>query len=209
MALVVPKTDVQLTDGVVRLRAYTPDDAPALFAAITASKAELIPWFPWCHAAYQQSETEAWLEFQAQEWQRDEAYALAICDPVSGRLLGGTGLNFIDPVYCRANLGYWVRTDATGNRLAARAARLVALWGLTELGFARIEIVVDVENVRSQRVAERVGAVREGLLRCRLSRPGFVGDAISFSLVHSDIPALSARFAGGIDSLATGGTLAR
>jgi RimJ/RimL family protein N-acetyltransferase len=195
MSLIVPKRDVELTDGVLRLRAYTAEDAPALFAAVTDSKAELVPWFPWCHAGYQQSETEAWLALQAQEWERGTAYALALCDPRTGGLWGGTGLNFIDPMFCRANLGYWIRTEATGRRLAARAARLMALWALSELGFARIEIVVDEHNVRSQRVAQRVGATCEGRLRCRLGRPGTDGDAIGYSLVRADVPALQDLFA--------------
>jgi RimJ/RimL family protein N-acetyltransferase len=102
-------------------------------------------------------------------------------------LLGGVGLNFINRVHQFANLGYWTRTSASGKGIASQAARLVALFGLEQLGLQRIEIVAALPNLASQRVAEKIGAVREGVLRKRLRIRGEAEDAILFSLVREDL----------------------
>ncbi|HYE66449.1 MAG TPA: GNAT family protein, partial [Pyrinomonadaceae bacterium] len=63
-------------------------------------------------------------------------------------------------------------------------------FGLEELGLQRIEIVVAVDNWASQRVAEKVGATREGILRKRLLIHGRPQDALMYSLVAEDLDAL-------------------
>ena len=47
------------------------------------------------------------------------------------------------------------------------------------------EITPDVGNLRSQRVAEAVGAHREGVLRSRLLVHGEFHDAVMYSIVRS------------------------
>ena len=64
-----------------------------------------------------------------------------------------------------------------------RGAGLVAGFGFGELGLGRIEILAAVGNLRSQGVAERLGALREGVLRRRLRVGDDVQDAVVFSLV--------------------------
>jgi RimJ/RimL family protein N-acetyltransferase len=59
---------------------------------------------------------------------------------------------------------------------------VLAGYGLGTLGLQRLEIVMSVENHASRRVAERVGADHEGILRCRLLLHGRSHDAHSFSL---------------------------
>ncbi len=51
----------------------------------------------------------------------------------------------------------------------------------------RIEIVVTVGNDASKRVAEKVGATREGLLRNRLNIHNTIHDAFMYSLIPSDL----------------------
>ena len=83
--------------------------------------------------------------------------------------MGGCGLYHIDrTIVPAASLGYWVRSDATCRGIATAAAGMLALFGFRELGLARIEILVAMENVSSQRVAEKIGAAGEGVLRRRL-----------------------------------------
>jgi len=44
--------------------------------------------------------------------------------------------------------------------------------------------VIAVGNSRSQRVAEKIGATREGVLRSRLVLPSGPSDAVMYSLVR-------------------------
>jgi RimJ/RimL family protein N-acetyltransferase len=49
--------------------------------------------------------------------------------------------------------------------VATRTLRLLTDWGFSGLGLERIALWIDVANPASERVAERVGYVREGVLR--------------------------------------------
>jgi len=178
----------ELTDGQLVVRFYREDDAPRLFEAVRESIPEVSAWLGWCHENYSIEESRDFVRSRGQKAQTDEWYSFGIFDQTVGdRFLGGVGLNFINRVHQFGNLGYWVRTSATGKGVASRASRLVAQFAFEELGLHRIEIVAAVPNVASQRVAEKIGAVREGVQRKRLLIAGQSHDAVMFSLVREDL----------------------
>lgn len=167
----------------VGIRRYAVDDAATVFEAVRESLAELGRWMPWAHADYAADESRAWLTTQVPAFDRGDAYEFAIVSE-DGRYLGGCGLNQIDPVNRRANLGYWVRATAARRGVATAAVRALRDWGFTHTNLIRLEIVVAVGNVASQRVAEKSGAVREGTLHRRLILHGEAHDASVFSFTR-------------------------
>jgi len=177
----------ELTDGSILVRPYREKDASTLYEAARESIAEVSVWLPWCHENYSIEESREFVSSRAQAAQGDEWYSFATFEKDSGRFLGGVGLNFFNRVHQMANLGYWLRTSAAGRGIATKATRLVARFGFEQLGLHRIEILAAVDNVASQRVAENVGAVREGVLRKRLLINGESQDALLFSLLPEDV----------------------
>ena len=177
----------ELTDGVIRLRAPCRSDIDAALAAVRASLAELALWTSWCHADYSRADVEQFLRKADAERFDDRAYDFYIFDPPATRLLGGCGLYHIDRTSRCASLGYWVRSDATGQGIATAAARRLVRFGFEEFELARIEVVAAVENIASQRVAIKIGAVREGILRNRLRLHDGQVDAVGFSLIPADL----------------------
>ncbi len=180
--------EVRLVGERVLLRPVRREDAAPIAQAACESLPEMQPWMPWCHPGYSQRESEHWIKSSQQAWKRGLAYEFAILDKASGAYLGGCGLNQLNPAYKLANLGYWVRSSQTRRGVASEAARLLARFGFRELKLNRIEIVVAVGNLPSQRTAEKVGARREGILRNRLELGGQPADAVMFSLVPADFP---------------------
>src|SRR6478672_5040567 len=178
----------ELSDGPLIVRAYQEADMTLLFEAVRESIPEVSPWLGWCHENYSIEESREFVQSRTAKSQGDEWYSFGVFDRNDGgRFLGGVGLNFINRVHQFANLGYWVRTSATGQGVASRSSRLVARFALEELGLNRIEIVAAVSNIASQRVAEKMGAVREAVLRNRLLMRGVPQDAVMFSLVREDL----------------------
>ena len=177
-----------LVDGDILVRPLELTDALSLFEAVRESIPEVSPWLGWCHENYSIEETREFLRSRAEKSQGDEWYSFGVFDRRNGeRFLGGVGLNFINRVHQFGNLGYWVRTSAAGKGVASKASRLVARFGFEELGLHRIEILAAVSNIASQRVAEKIGAVREAVLRKRLLIGGAPHDAVMFSLVQEDL----------------------
>ena len=149
---------IELTGETVVLRPFHADDDQAIYAAVRESMSELGRWLSWCHADYAIDDTRAFLEARGDAYERDGELAFAIDERASGRLLGAAGLNQIERAALRANLGYWLRTSATGRGFATEAVRLLARWALVTSDFERVEIVAAAGNRASQRVAERAGA---------------------------------------------------
>jgi RimJ/RimL family protein N-acetyltransferase len=170
----------------IRIRPYRLDDAKAIWEAVRASMTELQPWMPWCHPAYSIDEARSWLGVQVQAFQQRTTFEFAITTD-EGAYLGGCGLNQIDALNQRANLGYWVRSSAAGRGVATAATGLTRDWGFANTDLARIEILVAVGNVASRRVAEKSGAVYEGTLRGRLVVHGIRHDAAMYAFVKSGV----------------------
>ena len=176
----------EFSDGTVSIRPYREDDMQPLFDAVHESVAEASAWLPWCDAEYSLEESRTWVSSRAEAWEKGEEYAFVVTDD-HGHFLGGPGLNQIRQQDKFGSLGYWVRTSCTGKGVATRAVRLLARFGFEELGLARIEIVAAVGNKASQRVAEKAGAQREGVLRRRLCLHDEYHDAVMYSLIPEDL----------------------
>ena len=178
---------IELIEGPLLIRPYREEDAGALYEAVRESLSEVSRWLPWCHENYSIEESREFIGSRAEASQGGEWYSFAVFKEDGGRFLGGVGINFINRVHQMGNLGYWVRTSAAGSGIATKATRLVARFAFEQLGLQRIEIVAAVGNIASQRVAEKAGAIREGVLRKRLLIRGESQDAVMFSLVREDL----------------------
>ena len=179
--------DLALVGPNLVLRPPRADDVERFWEAVKESVAELSRWMAWCHEGYSRDEARVWLETCARAWERGEAFDFLVTDRATGALLGACALNHVDYGNRRANLGYWVRTSACGRGVATEAAALAVHLGLGELGLGRIEIVAAVANGASQRVAEKVGARREGVARNRFCFNGAYVDGVVFSVVPADL----------------------
>jgi RimJ/RimL family protein N-acetyltransferase len=169
----------------ISIRPYQLTDAPLLLEAAKESVAEVNLWLSWCHDGYNLAAAETWIKAQVEARGQGTVFAFVIQDG-DGRFLGGCGLNQIVELHRMANLGYWVRTSAAGQGVATQAVRVLAEWAFANTPLTRLEIVVAVENVRSLRVAEKAGAVREGVLRSRLLVHGRRHDAVMHSIIRPD-----------------------
>lgn len=169
------------------VRPFDPSDAESFLAAVKASVRELAYWMPWCTPGYGLADAKAWMSFCQNAWREETEFPLGVFDSSSGEVIGGTGINQINKTHKIGNIGYWVSTPFVGQGVATEAARRSAMLAFGNLGFGRLEIVALTHNFASQRVASRVGAVREGVARNRLHFQGLPHDAVMFSLVPSDL----------------------
>jgi RimJ/RimL family protein N-acetyltransferase len=169
----------------IRIRPYRLDDATSVWAAVRESLPVLLPWAPWCHPGYAIEESRTWLAGQERAFAQRVEFQFAITTREGG-FLGGCGLNQIDALNRRANLGYWVRASATGKGVATAAVGELREWGFVNTDLVRLEVLVAVGNAPSRRVAEKSGAVYEGTLRSRLLVHGTWHDAAMYAFIRSN-----------------------
>ena len=177
----------EFMDGTIRLRRYRPDDVDAVFDAVMESKNELSPWLEWFHANYSKEETRQWINSRGEAWDGGGDYDMAIEDALTGKFMGGSGFCRVNREQLRGELGYWVRTSLAGSGIAVAAARLSARFGFGEIGLQRLELIIAAGNDRSRRVAEKLGATREGIRRNYLRINGVQRDAVCYSLIPGNV----------------------
>lgn len=169
----------------VSIRPYELDDAGALLEAALESVSTVGRWLPWCHDGLKLADLRGWIESEIELRAGGRSFEFVIQDE-GGRLLGGCGINHVDAEHRVANLSYWIRPTAAGRGVATRAAKRVLDWTFAETELERVEVLCEVDNAPSQRVAEKLGALREGLLRSRFFIHGEPRDVYVYSVIRSD-----------------------
>lgn len=163
-----------LEDGEILLRPFTEEDVPAIAAACQD------PEIPrWTRVPSPYSEDDARMFVRHADHQ-----AFAIVDREGGELLGSIGL--VDLAGSVGEIGYWIKREARGNGVATRALVLLSRWAASEGGLARVQLTTEPANVASQRVAEKAGFSREGVLRSWIEIKGRRRDAVMYSLLPDD-----------------------
>jgi RimJ/RimL family protein N-acetyltransferase len=102
-------------------------------------------------------------------------------------VLGGGSLYDVELEQRRAAVGYWLAPEARGRGVATRAVRLIARWAFEDLEVARLELTCSPDNHASQRVAERCGFTRQGLLRSHTQFKGERRDTVVFRLLSGEL----------------------
>jgi RimJ/RimL family protein N-acetyltransferase len=106
----------------------------------------------------------AWIKRYERGWEDGSRVAFAI-RARDGGFLGFAGIVDLDLERREAEIGYMVAPASRGRGVASRALELLTRWAFDELDLLRLELRIDVENPASERVAERMGYVRDGVLR--------------------------------------------
>ncbi len=158
-------------------------DALAVEAA--CQDPEIPRWIPCVPRPYTREHAESYLEACIESG--SERHALAIVSAPTDDLLGSIDMGVNAHDY-RGHIGYWIVASARGRGVCTCALRLFSRWALDELALQRLELITDPDNLASQRVAEKVGFRREGVLRAHLRHPdGRIRDSVMFSLLPGEL----------------------
>ena len=126
--------------------------------------------------------TEKWFDGHEGETTRFDAVIEADGIPV-----GTIGLLSIDRKNSKAE--YYIamgEVSYKGKGVAKEASRLILTYGFEKLGLNRIYLFTEVENVAAQKLFERVGFIREGIIRQDIVSHGEYVDRIAYGLLRED-----------------------
>ena len=167
----------------IRLRAYRESDLPAFFAMHADPVAMRYGSHPpWTHVEQAREKFDSSLHDNAP----DRQVCWAIADRHHDRMLGRVALFHVNAAQRLADVGYMLQRDSWGRGLAREATALALDHAFDGLGLRRVEADIDPRNLASCRLAERLGFVREGLLRERWEVAGETCDTALHGLLARD-----------------------
>jgi RimJ/RimL family protein N-acetyltransferase len=173
-----------LVDGPTALRPWRDSDVSAIVAACQDS--EIVRWTR-IPEQYGEVDARAYLLQRYESTHAGATAPFAIVDAEDlDRLLGSISLMRPAWEHARAEVGYWLAPEARGEGHATRALRLICEFGFRSLGLERIDLYAATGNPGSQRVAERGGFTREGVLRSYMLGKDGQLDMVAFGLLVTD-----------------------
>ena len=121
--------------------------------------------------------------------------AFAIVEKAKGRVAGSTSFLNIRPEHRSLEIGWtWLGQDFQRTTVNTQAKLVLMTHAFEKLGCIRVEFKTDLRNERSQQALERLGAVREGVLRKHMIvQRGYHRDSAYFSVTDEEWPGVKQR----------------
>jgi RimJ/RimL family protein N-acetyltransferase len=169
---------------VILVRSWRKSDVPAI---VEACQDPEIPRWTLVPSPYSEDDARSFLATAAREREEGTRLSLAVVAANEGPLLGSIALR-VNREDAIGEIGYWVAAPARRRGIATLAVALLSRWAFDALSLARMQVLTDPENRPSQRVAERAGFTREGLLRSFREQKGKRKSFVVYSLLRTDPP---------------------
>ncbi|MET8233260.1 GNAT family N-acetyltransferase [Micromonospora sp. NPDC005298] len=160
------------------LRPWCADDLDALVAAYRDPVLRRWTRVPVSNAA----EGRRWLDRARRDRDDGRRYSFAVLedDPDGPRLVANVVLKYPTPHGPTADVGYWTAAWARGRGVAPRAVVALSGWAFDRFpGLTRLDLLHQVDNVASCRVADKSGYAFQEVLP---ARPPFPLDGHRHSL---------------------------
>ncbi|MFF0740425.1 GNAT family N-acetyltransferase [Streptomyces sp. NPDC004111] len=167
----------------LRLRPFTDADADALFAL--HSNTDVMRYWdspPWTDRA----RAERFIERCRKLADEGTGARVAVDRASDGAFVGWCGLIGWNQDYRSASLGYCLGDAMWGHGYATETAHALLRWAYDTLDLNRVQAEADTRNAASARVLEKIGFVREGMLREDCVVDGEVSDTWVYGLLKRE-----------------------
>jgi N-acetyltransferase len=115
----------------------------------------------------------------------------------SERAVGATRFMEIEPRHRRLEIGgTWYGLNYQQTYVNKECKYLLLRYAFETIGCIRVQLKTDSRNIRSQKAIERLGAVKEGILRNHMITPeGIFRHSVYYSIIDSEWDSVKGRLA--------------
>lgn len=171
----------------LELRPFRRRDLEPLLEAVTDSFDELELWLPWVHRSYGRSDGIRFIRDSSAAWVEGRAHDFAIrYRTAPDRHVGNISVWPTSRRERAGEVGYWIRSSETGSGVATEAGARVLQVAFEEMELHRVTLRIATGNTRSERVAEKLGFIHEGLLRKEVLVRGIWMDHTLWALLDEE-----------------------
>lgn len=147
----------------LQLRDLSESHAPRLFDLLDSNRSYLRAWLPWLDTQRSVLDSIQFIRMARASSDRNESLSLGIW--YRNELCGVISFHRIDHPNRASMIGYWLAAGFQGKGIMTESCRAFTDHGFSRLGLHRIEIRCATGNLKSQAIPNRLGFVREAVLR--------------------------------------------
>ena len=118
------------------------------------------------------------------------SYPFVIKELHTDRIIGSTRFLDVSPSHKSLEIGWtWYHPSVWRTRVNTECKFLLLKYAFEFWEFNRVQLKTDLRNVRSQKAIERIGGVKEGILRKdRVIEDGYIRDTVFYSILKDEWP---------------------
>lgn len=188
--------EIIVENDIVKLRPVQMSDIEAI---ANAANDERI-WEHMSVTLLTQEAVENYIENAIKEREKGISYMFAVIEKKTDNIVGCTSFLDISFPHKRLEIGAtWYNPTVWRSAINTNCKFLLFQYCFEVLNLNRIQIKTGHENYRSQKAIERIGAVKEGVLRNHMIRKeGTIRHTIMYSVIVEDWENLKTRFIEGL-----------
>ncbi|PED34173.1 GNAT family N-acetyltransferase [Bacillus cereus] len=180
---------MKLVNDRAMLRLMHLNDIESLFNIVEGNK-EIWTYLIAKMDSYQ--DMEQYVEVAIKGFEEETDLPFVVVDQKTNEIVGSTRLYSISNDNKTVELGQtWYHPSVHRTSINTECKYMLLQYAFEELHMLRVQIKTDLRNEKAQRAIERLGAVKEGVLRNERQLPnGYVRDAVVYSIIASEWPVI-------------------
>jgi ribosomal-protein-serine acetyltransferase len=139
------------------------DDAADLFNLVENNRSYLRKWVPWVDTNVTTEASKAFI--QSTQEQHEQNFGFQSGMWFHNRLVGVIGFQKIDWMNRNVEIGYWIDAGHQGLGIVTKSCQTMVDYAFNEYHLHRVQIRCAIENKKSCAIVERLGFLREGIMR--------------------------------------------
>ncbi|WP_243522976.1 GNAT family N-acetyltransferase [Bacillus pseudomycoides] len=183
---------MQITNERAMLRLIDTNDAEKLFSIVEGNK-EI--WTYLIAKMENYHDMKRYVDTAVKRYEKGTDLPFVVIDQKTNEVIGSTRLYNISTESKTVELGQtWYHPSVQRTSVNTECKYMLLRYAFEELQMLRVQIKTDLRNEKAQRAIERLGAVKEGVLRNeRQLHNGYVRDAVVYSIIASEWPMIKER----------------
>lgn len=180
---------MELVNDRAMLRLMHVNDIESLFTIVEGNK-EIWKYLIAKMDSYQ--DMEQYVQIATKGFEGETDLPFVVVDQKTNKIVGSTRLYSISKENKTVELGQtWYHPSVHRTSINTECKYMLLQYAFEELHMLRVQIKTDLRNKKAQRAIERLGAVKEGVLRNERQLPnGYVRDAVVYSIIASEWPVI-------------------
>ncbi|EJS69652.1 GNAT family protein [Bacillus sp. FSL M7-0884] len=183
---------MEITHERAKLRLIDSDDVETLFSIVEGNRDI---WAYLISKMDNVQDMQQYVQKAIQGYGKGTQIPFVVVDQQTNTIVGSTRLYNISVEDKTVELGQtWYHPSVQRTSINTECKYMLLQYAFEKLRMLRVQIKTDARSEKAQRAIERLGAVKEGVLRNERKLPsGHVRDAVVYSIIASEWPVVKAR----------------